>query len=120
MARGARKEGFSRRHRFAGRGSFAAALRSSRKLRTPVAILHVTNGQTGHARFGLALTRRTAARSVDRNRLKRISREAFRKHAVKGFGLDLVLAPRQSFSPAGEAQWLAELGALFDRIVGAC
>jgi len=34
---------------------------------------------TGSARLGLAISKRAAKRAVDRNRLKRIAREVFRK-----------------------------------------
>lgn len=115
MTRGARKEGLSRRHRFAGRGSFAPALRSPRKLRTPALLLHVASGLAGESRLGLVVPKRLARRSVDRNRLKRLAREAFRRHAVKAAGLDLVLALRQPVAREGEAAWLAQWQELLGR-----
>ena len=115
MNRGARKEGLSRRHRFVGRGSFVGALRSPRKLRGPAIILHVAAGKPGVSRLGLALPKRITRRSVDRNRMKRLAREAFRRHVVKTAGLDLVLAPRQAYSREGEEAWLAEVQELLAR-----
>ncbi|MBL0142177.1 MAG: ribonuclease P protein component [Betaproteobacteria bacterium] len=115
MTQGARKEGLSRRHRFVGRGSFAAALRNPRKLRGSMMILHVTSGNAGKSRLGLAVPKRIARRSVDRNRMKRLAREMFRRHDVKALGLDLVLAPREPFSRASEAAWLVDAGQLLDR-----
>jgi ribonuclease P protein component len=115
MTRGARKEGLSRRHRFAGRGSFGPALRSPRKLRTPALLLHVVAGKPGESRLGLVVPKRLARRSVDRNRLKRLAREAFRRHAVKTAGLDLVLALRGTVGHEGEAAWLAQWQELLAR-----
>jgi ribonuclease P protein component len=115
MTRGARKEGLSRRHRFAGRGSFTAALRSPRKLRGPALLLHVAAGRPGESRLGVAITKRLTRSSVDRNRMKRIVREVFRRHGVKTAGLDLVLSPRQPFTSAVESAWIAELQDLLDR-----
>jgi len=43
-----------------------------------------------HARLGLAISRKAARRAVDRNRLKRIAREAFR-HAPPAPAIDLVV-----------------------------
>jgi len=43
-----------------------------------------------HARLGLAISRKAARRAVDRNRLKRIAREAFR-HAPAAPAMDLVV-----------------------------
>jgi ribonuclease P protein component len=115
MSRGARKEGLSRRHRFVGRSSFSAVLRSSRKLRAPSILLHVAAGHPGQSRLGLASSKRIARRSVDRNRMKRLAREAFRRHAAKTAGLDLVVAPRQAWRRGDEDAWLAELRELLDR-----
>ena len=115
MTRGARKEGLSRRHRFMGRGSFTAALRSPRKIRSAAFILHVASGRPGESRLGLVTPKRLARRSVDRNRMKRLSRELFRRHAVKAAGLDLVLMPRERFTRDGEGVWLAQVHELLDR-----
>ena len=115
MSRGARKEGLSRRHRFCGRGSFAVALRGPRKLRSSKAVLHVVAGKPGHSRFGLALPRRIAPRSVDRSRIKRLAREIFRRHAVKCSGFDLVFSPRVPFIRADEEEWKRDVAALLAR-----
>ncbi len=115
MTRGARKEGLSRRHRFAGRGAFAPALRSRHKLRTPALLLHVAAGKPGESRLGLVVPKRLARRSVDRNRLKRLAREVFRRHAAKTAGLDLVLALREAVGREGEAAWLAQWQELLAR-----
>jgi len=115
MTRGARKEGLSRRHRFVGRGSFTAALRSPRKLRGPALLLHVADGRPGVSRFGVAITKRLTRSSVDRNRMKRLVREVFRRHGVKAAGLDLVLSPRQPFTGGNEAAWISELRDLLGR-----
>jgi ribonuclease P protein component len=115
MIRGARKAGLSRRHRFVGRGAFAAALRSPRKLRGTSLLLHVAAGPAGVSRLGLSVPKRQAPRSVDRNRLKRIAREAFRQHGARGIGLDLVFTARDKFNRGGEEAWRNDFIALLDR-----
>jgi ribonuclease P protein component len=75
-------------------------------------LLHVAVGRPGESRFGLAVAKRLARRAVDRNRMKRLAREVFRRHPIKSAGVDLVLAPRQPFSRDGEAAWTAEIAAL--------
>jgi ribonuclease P protein component len=115
MSRGARKEGFSRRHRFSGRGSFSAALRSPRKVRGRVAILHIAAGKDGCSRFGLAISKRIAPSAVDRCRLKRLAREAFRRHAAKSAGMDLVLIPRGPMRRTDGAVWVREVEELLCR-----
>jgi ribonuclease P protein component len=115
MPRDARAEGFSRRHRFTVQGSFGAVLRNSRKLRSPHAVLHVTTGTPGFSRLGVALTRRLMPSSVERNALKRALREAFRRHAVKRAGLDLVVMFRARIVPAERRSVVGEVSGLFDQ-----
>ena len=110
MPREARAEGLPRRHRFTVQGSFGAILRNSRKLRSPHVVLHVAPGRPGASRLGIALARRTLPSSVDRNRVKRIVREVFRRHPVKHAGFDLVV----SFRARPGADVCAELTRLFD------
>ena len=114
MPRGARVEGFSRRHRFTTQGAFGAILRDSRKIRSPHAVLHVSTGQPGRSRFGIALTRRLFPSAVERNRLKRALREIFRRHPLKSAGVDLVISFRQAFDPR-DPVILEELTRLLDQ-----
>ena len=116
MPRSARPEGYSRRHRFAARGSFGALLRGSRKLRGRLAVIHVGPGRGGISRLGIALTRRLVPRSVDRNLVKRLLRDLFRRHAVKLSGLDCVVALRERFDRAQAPAVLDEIRLLFDQL----
>ncbi|MGW8367918.1 MAG: ribonuclease P protein component [Gammaproteobacteria bacterium] len=68
---------------------FAGADRSSDRYFTVLAKL---NGMT-HARLGLAISRRVAARAVDRNRLRRLVRESFRHATVAA--LDYVVMAKK-------------------------
>ncbi len=116
MPRDARKEGYSRRHRFSVQGSFGTVLRGPRKLRGRLAILHVAPGQPGRSRLGLALTRRLVPLSVDRNRVKRLVRDTFRRHVVKNAGLDCVVSLRERFDDAQAAPLATEIRTLFDQL----
>jgi ribonuclease P protein component len=120
MPRDARVEGFSRRHRFTVQGSFSAVLRNSRKLRSPHAILHVSpSGMNASSRLGVAVTRRLIPSSVERNRIKRSIREAFRRHPIKRAGLDLVVTFRSRILPGEVSSVVAEVKALLDDACGA-
>lgn len=116
MPRHARKEGFSRRHRFAQRGSFGPVLRSPRKIRGRLAVVHAVTGAGLASRLGIALTRRLVPSSLERNRVKRIVREVFRRHAVKDAGLDCVVTLRGRFDPATAGELRDEVGALLDQL----
>ena len=117
MTRGARHEGLARRHRFSIQGSFGAVLRSPRKVRGAGAILHVATGTLRASRLGIALTRRLLPRAVDRNRVKRIVREAFRRHAAKDAGLDVVIAFRERPDTGRDSPWPAQLRLLLDQLI---
>jgi len=116
MPRSARTEGFSRRHRFTARGSFAPVLRSPRKIRGRLAVLHVMPSPTGRSRLGIGLTRRLVATSVDRNRLKRVIREAFRTHPARAAGFDCVVMLRERFAPGDDAAIRDEVRGFLDRL----
>ena len=116
MPRDARKEGYSRRHRFSVQGSFGTVLRAPRKVRGRFAIVHVAPGRAGASRLGLALTRRLIPLSVDRNRVKRMVRDTFRRHEVKLAGLDCVVSLRERFDAAKAEPLFAEIRTLFDQL----
>jgi ribonuclease P protein component len=116
MPRSAREQGLSRRHRFAARGSFGPVLRAGRKVRGAMVVVHVLRAGPGASRLGIALTRRLVPSSVDRNLLKRVMRETFRRHALKHDGLDCVVALRQRFDAGGADAIRAEVAGLFDQL----
>jgi len=91
-------------------------LRGSRKLRGRFAILHVAPGRPGASRLGVALTRRLVPLSVDRNRVKRLVRDTFRRHMVKHSGLDCVVSLRERFDAAHAEPVFAEIRNLFDQL----
>jgi ribonuclease P protein component len=118
MPRSARKEGYSRRHRFSAQGSFGSVLRGSRKIRGRFSTVHVVPAPAKvSSRLGIALTRKLVPRSVDRNRVKRLAREAFRRHVLKLAGLDCVVMLRERFDDANSPALLAEIRAHFDQLV---
>ena len=118
MPRSARKEGYSRCYRFSAQGSFGSVLRGSRKIRGRLSTIHVVPARTeASSRLGIALTRKLVPRSVDRNRVKRLVREAFRCHVVKLAGVDCVVMLRERFDDANTRPLLAEIRAHFDQIV---
>ena len=115
MPRTARAQGYSRRHRFAARGSFAAVLRGPHKIKGRFAVLHMVSMATRYPRLGIALTRRLVPNAVQRNQVKRIAREAFRNHAAKAGRLDLVLTLREKLRTVDQGALAVEIVSLLDR-----
>lgn len=63
----------------------------------------VTCTSSSDARLGLAIAKKRAKRAVDRNRLKRIAREAFRHHRSSLPGHQLVVMNRDAAATAEPA-----------------
>ena len=51
-----------------------------------------------HARLGIVASKRILAHAVDRNRIKRVIREAFRQHSIKAQKLDIVVMVRHAYA----------------------
>lgn len=81
---------------------FAGLRRCRKPLRSRFFIIRHVPGSHGMARLGMAVSRKTSKRAVDRNRIKRSVREAFRQHRHDLPAIDLLiisLPPAASASP---------------------
>ena len=114
MPRAARAEGLSRRHRFSQRGSFGPVLKTGRKIRGRLAVLHVNPAPGGVSRLGVALTRKLVVLAHHRNRLKRGIREVYRRHPARDSGLDFVVMLRERVGEEAIAQVVREVATLLD------
>lgn len=94
---------------------FRLALRSRRRNRGDWFTLSASPNSAGHVRLGIVVPRRVVPRAVDRNRLKRLVREAFRRMSSELAALDLVIqvhGPAPNRLQAGAAR--AELVRLLE------
>jgi ribonuclease P protein component len=82
-------------------------------------VIHVASGTPAVSRLGIALTRRLVPSARERNGVKRLAREVFRRHPVKSLGLDCVLALRERFAPEQVEPLRVELTRLFDQLATA-
>ena len=72
---------------------------------------YLARRETGSARLGMLVSRRHARRAVERNRIKRCIREAFRlEHEALG-ALDLLVRPPYGIKPS--PQMISRLRKLF-------
>jgi ribonuclease P protein component len=93
-------------------------LRAPRKVRGSLAVVHAVAARGEVSRLGIALTRRLVPRSTDRNRVKRLVRETFRRHPLKKAALDCVVSLRERFDARSLPALRGEIGSLFDRLAG--
>jgi ribonuclease P protein component len=64
------------------------------------------------SRLGIIASKKNFSRAVDRNRIKRVIREVFRRHAIKSRCLDLVVLVKRTYSYSDKVN----LDILFDQI----
>ncbi|WP_440996682.1 ribonuclease P protein component [Arhodomonas sp. SL1] len=72
------------------------------------------------ARLGLAVSRRTAPRAADRNRIKRIIRECFRHQRHRMPPVDIVVIARPPARTAGRRDLAAACERLLERVQRSC
>jgi ribonuclease P protein component len=101
--------------RLRGPASFKAVF-GGRRLHSGSFTLTWIPSQNPTARLGLVVSRRTSKRSVDRNRLKRLVRESFRKVRLTLGGLDIVITAKREAVNVRGADLLDELAALWARL----
>ncbi len=71
----------------------------------------------GHARIGLVISKKNAGISVQRNRIKRLSREVFRHRNSDLPSIDIVLIAKHGVSALSNPDILALLNRLFDTMI---
>jgi ribonuclease P protein component len=68
------------------------------------------------ARLGLVMSKRNAGNAVSRNRLKRLSREAFRRYPAEFATIDIVLVSKSGLMNLDNASYLSMVNDLFDKL----
>jgi ribonuclease P protein component len=74
-----------------GSAAVAAALKSGRATRAQRFVLHSIANPFGYPRLALVIPKRLVKRAVDRNRIRRLAREAFRQRQAELGSRDFVL-----------------------------
>ncbi|HEY4090788.1 MAG TPA: ribonuclease P protein component [Luteibacter sp.] len=95
---------------------FAALRNVSGRLGGRCFLLRFGNNTTDTARLGLAISKRCSKRAVDRNRIKRLAREAFRRARPDLPPVDILVMARDSAVEVPGDVLLAELDGLLRRI----
>lgn len=86
---------FPKTKRLLNKESYDHVFNQSTKLVTPGFIVLYCANNLGHARLGLAISKKVVAQAHDRNRIKRLLRETFRISCAELKTLDIVVLARR-------------------------
>ena len=109
-------EGFPRRVRIQRAEDFRRAFREGRRFPSGPFTIVVRENHLGHARLGLAISRRHARRATARSRRRRLVRESFRRARCELPPVDVVVATRPGADAATNAQVFRALERAWRRI----
>ena len=111
---------FPRHYRLANSGQFqrvfAEPLKSSDRYLTVLA----RPGEALGARLGLVITKKRLRHAVDRNRIKRLTRESFRHHRHQLDNLDVLVLARSEVRAASNAVLFVSLEKHWQRLARLC
>ncbi|MBE1162108.1 ribonuclease P protein component [Dyella acidiphila] len=108
--------GLPREARIRRAGDFAVMRQASGRLGGRCFSVRYRQNELGHARLGLAVSKRVSKRAVERNRIKRLLRESFRRSRLKLPPLDLVVMAREQAAGVPGPALLAEIDALWRKL----
>jgi ribonuclease P protein component len=111
---------FPPRRRLRRKSEYDAAYARGRRFADAYfAVVARANG-LGCARLGLAIATKAAGNSVERNRVRRVIREAFRLRQHDLPAVDLVVSARGAVAGAENAVLHASLETLWDKVTQQC
>lgn len=107
---------YPRSSRLVRPAEFTRVYREGRRIAGGSLQIIYRTGESTRPRLGLAVPKRILPRAVDRNRVKRLIRESFRRHRAQLPPLDLVVALRGRKQRGTPADLTAVLEALWQRL----
>jgi ribonuclease P protein component len=108
--------GLPREARLRRAADFAALRQNSGRSAGRCFAVRYRNNGLGHARLGLAISKRVSKRAVDRNRIKRLVRESFRRIRDQLPPIDVMVMARDHAAGVPNAELRADMDALWSRL----
>ena len=112
-----RAAGLPREARLCRAGDFAALRQASGRFGGRCFSVRYRQNELGHARMGLAISKRVSKHAVERNRIKRLLRESFRRVRHRLPPVDLMVMAREQVTTMPGSQLLCELEALWSKLL---
>ncbi|WP_325279326.1 ribonuclease P protein component [Tahibacter sp.] len=97
-------------------GDFARLRQASRRVGSRYFSAEYRNTEDTAARLGLAVSRRVSKLAVQRNRLKRLVRESFRRNRALLAPIDILVISRSAAVTVPGSELLADLEQLWSRL----
>lgn len=95
------RQRFGKIHRLPDEAAYDRVFGSATRSRDPLFTVLSRRNDADTARLGLAISKKHCRRATARNRVKRIVRESFRRHAAMLAGLDVVVLAQPQTGDAG-------------------
>jgi ribonuclease P protein component len=112
-------ETFPRSARLTKAADYAPVFKHNFRVSDDCLTLLATHGKTGRARLGLAISKKQVKRAVDRNRIKRLVRESFRRRKQLP-PCDAVVMVRGKILGLDNSALNLRLHKLWDRVIQKC
>lgn len=106
--------------RFQSKGDFQQVFDQAVKVVDDCFTLLARKNSLGHARLGLAISKKIARRAVDRNRIKRNVRESFRLCRHELGAMDIVVLARRGLDTKSNDEMRTSLASLWPKLVKRC
>lgn len=106
---------FTKSQRLLHKREYNQVFEAARKVATSDYILLYRENALGYPRLGLAISKKKIAKAHDRNRIKRILREAFRKSQLPA--VDLVFLAKSGWEKQANAVIYEKLGKTWEQLI---
>jgi ribonuclease P protein component len=111
--------GFKKNCRLLVKKDYDHVFEQAKKIATSDFMILYRENEIGHARLGLAISKKAINKAHDRNRFKRLLRETFRQR-VQLPAVDIIVLARSSVSKTDRLILMANLGKAWDKLVTLC